>query len=118
MRSSGRAIGLFFVMYLVATILGFATYLLISVTVMWISVFTIMPVVAALLIGWYLLQIRCAPEGSMRETMSVVAVWIMLSFFLDAVTYIFVIPYFARTPPNWAFFIQIVRKTPSFRAGM
>jgi len=50
MRHFGKASGLFFVMYIVATVLGFATYLVISAAAMWISVFTIMPVVAALLI--------------------------------------------------------------------
>ena len=67
MRHFGKAIGLFFKNYIVATALGFATYLLINATAMWISVFTIMPVVAALLIRWYLVPIRCSAEKSLRE---------------------------------------------------
>jgi uncharacterized membrane protein YtjA (UPF0391 family) len=106
MRNFGKAIGLFFVMYLVATVLGFATYLGISATAMWISVFTIMPFVAALLIRCYLFQIRCSAQKSLRATLNLVALWILLSFLLDAATYIFLIPYLARTPRNWAFFVD------------
>ncbi len=73
MRKFGRSIGLFFVMYLIATALGFATYRGLGATAMWISVFTIMPVVAALLIRWYLAQIRCSAKKSLHETLNLTA---------------------------------------------
>ena len=40
MTKLGWMVGTFLVMYLIATILGFATYLLLTPTVMWISVST------------------------------------------------------------------------------
>lgn len=91
-------------MYVVATILGFATYLLINPLAMWIAVFAVMPVVAALLIYWYLIQIHCLPARSANEMMILVSAWIVLSFLLDALTYIFLVPAFADQPRNWTFY--------------
>jgi hypothetical protein len=106
MRSVSKAIVLFFAMYLIATVLGFATYLFISPLAMWVSVFTVMPVVSALLVFWYLIQIRCGLKDGLREAMIVVAIWIALSFTLDAVTYIFIVPFVAHNQRNWTFFID------------
>jgi hypothetical protein len=72
---------LFLAMYAVATVLGFATYLLISPLAMWIGVFTAMPVVATWLMRRYLLQIRCSPDSSLRETMVLVAFGSAFRFF-------------------------------------
>ena len=71
---------------------------------MWVCVFTVMPVVAALLIRWYLMQIYCSVASSLREAMHLVVVWIAGSFLMDAGTYIFLIPYLTRKPRNWRFF--------------
>jgi hypothetical protein len=100
----GWMVGTFFVMYLVATIMGFATYLLLTQLVMWISVFTIMPVVSALLIYTYLRKLKISQEASLRESLLVAAAWILLSFGLDSVVYIAIIPFFSHVPPNWTFF--------------
>jgi hypothetical protein len=106
MRSLPRILMLFLAMYLIATALGFATYLFLGPLAMWISVFTVMPVVAALLILWYLIQIRCVAQDRLREAMIVVTIWIALSFALDAITYIFIIPSVAHKPRNWTFFVD------------
>jgi hypothetical protein len=97
-------IGTFLAMYLVATIMGFATYLLLTPLVMWISVFTIMPVVSALLIYMYLRKLKISQEASLRESLSVAETWILLSFGMDSVVYIAVIPFFSHVAPNWTFF--------------
>jgi hypothetical protein len=89
-------------MYLIATIVGFATYLLISPAAMWICVFTLMPIVSALLMYWYL--VRISRQASLIESFYLVLAWIGLSFGLDAATYIFIIPAVNRSAPNWTFF--------------
>jgi hypothetical protein len=97
-------VGTFLVMYLFATILGFATYLLLSPLAMWISVFTIMPAVSALLIFACLRKLKISPKASLRESLLVAATWILLSFALDSLLYIAVIPFFFHLAPNWGFF--------------
>ncbi|MGC1462806.1 MAG: hypothetical protein WA802_11425 [Terracidiphilus sp.] len=97
-------VGTFAAMYLIATIVGFATYLLISPLIMWIFVFTLMPVVSALLIYWYLLKMRISRQASLKETFYLVLTWIGLSFGFDAATYIFIIPTVSHTSPDWTFF--------------
>lgn len=104
MTRVGWMIGTFLAMYLVATIMGFATYLLLTPLVMWISVFTIMPVVSALLIYMYLRKLKISQEASLRESLSVAETWILLSFGMDSVVYIAVIPFFSHVAPNWTFF--------------
>jgi hypothetical protein len=97
-------VGTFAIMYLIATIIGFATYLLINPAAMWISVFTLMPIVNALLMYWYLVRMRISRQASLTEVLYLVLAWIALSFGLDAATYIFIIPALNHTASNWAFF--------------
>lgn len=96
----------FLIMYLVATCLGFATYLQLGPVAMWISVFTIMPVISALLICWFLVKIRCAPGRSLREMLVLVVIWIALSFGFDAITYVLIIPSLTHASANWTFFVD------------
>jgi hypothetical protein len=91
-------------MYFVATIVGFATYLLLSPTAMWISVFTLMPVVSAVLMYGYLRKMQFDRKASLAESWRLLLVWIGLSFSLDALTYILIIPSVNHTTPNWTFF--------------
>jgi hypothetical protein len=100
----GWIVGTFLAMYIIATILGFATYLLLSPLAMWISVFTVMPVLSALLIYVYLRTMKVSKEASLRESLAITLVWIVLSFGLDAVVYIVVIPFFSHVASNWTFF--------------
>jgi len=97
-------VGTFAAMYLVATLVGFAAYLLISPVAMWIYVFTLMPVVSALLMSWYLVKMRISRQASLIETVYLALAWIGLSFGLDAATYIFIIPAVSHSAPSWTFF--------------
>jgi hypothetical protein len=101
---TGWIVGTFLAMYLIATILGFVTYLLLSPLAMWISVFTVMPVLSALLIYVYFRRIKFSQGASLRESLVVTAAWIVLSFGLDAVVYIVIIPFLSHVAPNWTFF--------------
>jgi|SRR5450631_248939 len=104
MRKVSWIVGTFAVMYIVATIVGFATYLLISVTAMWISVFTLMPGVSAVLMYGYLRKMRFDRKASLGESWRLLLIWIGLSFSLDALTYILIIPSVNHTAPHWTFF--------------
>lgn len=104
MRKAGWIVVTFAAMYLIATIVGFATYLLISPRAMWISVFTLMPVVSATLVYGYLRKMRLPGDSNLRETAYLVLCWISFSFVFDAATYILIVPAAGHTPPNWTFF--------------
>ncbi len=96
----------FTIMYLLATVLGFATYLLLNPTAMWVSVFTIMPLISALLIWWYLKRINCSAQQSATATVKIVTVWILLSFGFDAMNYIWIVPKARHSTANWLFFVD------------
>jgi len=96
----------FSIMYLIATCVGFATYLQLGPVAMWICVFTIMPVIAALLIRWFLVKIKCPPGRALREILVLVAIWIALSFGFDAITYVLVVPGLSHVSANWTFFVD------------
>lgn len=64
MRKAGWIVVTFAAMYLIATIVGFATYLLISPRAMWISVFTLMPIASAALIYGYLCKMQFSRDQS------------------------------------------------------
>jgi hypothetical protein len=99
-------VGTFAAMYLLATTVGFATYFLLSVRAMWICVFTLMPIVSAVLIYAYLQRLKVSRDATFREASILVAVWIVLSFCLDAITYIVVIPMTSHRALNWTFFLD------------
>jgi hypothetical protein len=99
-------VGTFAAMYLLATIVGFATYFLMSVRAMWICVFTLMPIVSAGLIYAYLQKLKVSRDATFREATILVAVWMGLSFCLDAITYIVVIPMTSHRALNWTFFLD------------
>jgi hypothetical protein len=104
MRKLSWIVGTFATMYFVATIVGFATYLLLSPTAMWISVFTLMPIVSAVLMYGYLRKMQFDRKASLVESWRLLLVWIGLSFSLDALTYILIIPSVNHTTRNWTFF--------------
>jgi hypothetical protein len=99
-------IAAFLIMYAIATALGFASYLLSGPVAMWLIVFTVMPVIAALLICWFLTNIKCLPDRSQLEMLWAIGVWIVLSFSLDAITYILIVPALRHAPANWTFFVN------------
>lgn len=97
-------LGMFLVMYVVATLLGFAAYVWLSPRAMWVCVFTVMPVLSALLIYGYLMGMKISRARSLQECVVVAGVWMALSFGLDAVTYILIVPRVSHAAPNWMFF--------------
>jgi len=99
-------LGAFLIMYLIATCVGFASYLQLGPVAMWICVFTIMPVIAALLTCWFLVKIKCPPDRTLREILGLVVIWIVLSFSLDAITYVLTVPSLSHASANWTFFVD------------
>lgn len=67
MKSIKLAFKLFGLGHLIATIVGFATYY-IHIAVMWITLFTVMPVVFGYLFYTYLRRTGCERSRSFRET--------------------------------------------------
>lgn len=94
---------LYFIGYFIATVVGFATFF-ISETVMWLSVFILMPVVFGVLAYSYLEKTRCDSGDARREMFRLIAFWIALSFALDAVTYVGIVPAITGLAPDWHFF--------------
>ena len=105
MKSVGLALRLFGLGYLIATVVGFATYY-IHIAVMWIAIFTLMPVVFGYLFYTYLRRTGCERSRSFQETNSLVLLWIILSFMIDALVYVVVVPLLFGEPSNWTFFVD------------
>jgi hypothetical protein len=127
MKKLGWNITAFLIMYIIATIIGFAAFFLISLAAMWLTVFILMPFVCVYLIYWYLVKIKSTIENTWRNVLILILVWIMLSFSFDALTYIFIVPKIYNIPPNWKFFIQqspwiwicyLVLFIPGYLAGL
>ena len=105
MKSIGLALRLFGLGYLIATVVGFATYY-IHIVVMWVALFTLMPVVFGYLFYTYLYRTRCERSRAFAETNRLVVLWIVLSFLLDVVVYVALVPLIFGDPPNWKFFLD------------
>ena len=105
MKNIKLALTLFGLGYLIATIVGFSTYY-IHITVMWIATMTLMPVIFGYLFYFYLRRIKCTRSESLKQTHYLILFWIILSFLLDAVVYIVVVPIIFGNPSNWTFFID------------
>lgn len=104
MRSWSRSLGTFGVGYFVATAVGFATFT--RPVLMWAITFTVMPLVFAALAYWYFRGTRLRKDEARREAWRLTALWIALSFLLDALAYVVVIPLAFHAQPNWTFFID------------
>ena len=104
MAKIGWIISFFAAMYLIATALGFTMYLLLSPNAMWVSVFTLMPIISAELIYVYLKKMNFNRESTLRESFRLSVIWIALSFGFDALTYIVIVPEVGHTAANWTFF--------------
>ncbi len=105
MKNIKLAFTLFGLGYLVATIVGFSTYY-IHITVMWIATMTLMPVVFGYLFYIYLRRIKCTRSESIKQTNYLILFWIILSFLLDALVFIIVVPIIFGNPSNWTFFLD------------
>jgi len=66
----------------------------------------VMPVIAALLICWFLMKIKCSPGRALREMLVLIVIWIALSFSFDAITYVLVVPALSHASAHWRFFVD------------
>ena len=105
MKSIKLAFKLLVLGYGIGTVVGFSTYY-IHITVMWIALFTVMPVVFGYLFYFYLRKTNCEKSRSFRETNLLVLFWIVFSFLLDALVYIAIVPLVYGYSSNWTFFID------------
>lgn len=105
MKNIRLSLKLFFTGYLIATIVGFTTYY-ISIYLMWISLFTLMPVIFGYLFYSYLKEEKCKVSETLKETNRLVALWIILSFLLDAIVYVIIVPLIFGLKSNLTFFID------------
>ena len=89
--------------YLIGTIVGFITFY-IDVIVMWIFMFTLMPLVFGYFFYCYLKKTECKISELDKETNLLILVWIIASFLLDAIVYIIIVPIIYGYKSNWTFF--------------
>lgn len=105
MKSLKLASTYFVIAYLVATVFGTTLYY-IDETVMWIGLFTLMPILFGYFIFRYLLGIECYKDEALTEVIRVISFWIATAFFLDALVYIVIFPLFFGFPVNLRFFVD------------
>jgi hypothetical protein len=105
MRSWKWAFALFLLAYAIGTTAGFVAFA-ISAAAMWIEMFTLMPVVFAACFYQYLSRTRCPAAKTGVETARLCLLWVLLSFALDALIYIGVLPLALGARPNWHFFLD------------
>jgi hypothetical protein len=103
MKNLKLALMYFCLAYLIGTIVGFITFY-IHVIVMWIVMFTLMPIVFGYFFYHYLKKTECKISESVRETNLLIIVWILASFLLDAIVYIIIVPIIYGYKSNWTFF--------------
>jgi len=97
------ALKYFALAYLIATIVGFTTFY-IHETLMWISTFTIMPIVFGYFFYLYLKKASSNASTLLRETNILILFWIIASFLLDGLVYIVIVPIIFGNKSNWTFF--------------
>jgi len=99
------AIKYFALAYLIGTVTGFITFY-INETLMWISMFSIMPVVFGYFFYSYLKNAPCNASILFRETNILILFWITTSFLLDGLVYIVIVPIVFGNKSNWTFFLD------------
>lgn len=104
MKSWRRALAAFGIGYVIATAVGWVTFN--TPPLMWALTFTLMPVVFAVLAYWYFRGVRPGPDESTREAVRLTLFWTLLSFVVDALVFIAVIPLAFGAKANWTFFID------------
>jgi hypothetical protein len=91
--------------YLIANIIGFATYY-VHVSLMWIAMFTVNPVVFGFFFYACLKRTGCTPQYAFTITNRIIWQWIAFCFLLDAGVYMWMVPFFSYYKPNLTFFID------------
>ena len=104
MKSWTRAFATFGIGYLIAIAVGWVSFT--NPPLMWALTFTLMPVVFACLAYWYFRGVRPGVGEKRREAVRLTLFWVILSFALDAIVFIVVIPLAFGAKANWAFFID------------
>jgi hypothetical protein len=105
MKNIATSLKLCLAAYLIANLIGFATYY-VHVSLMWIAMFTINPVVFGFFFYSCLKKTGCVPKNTCRTTNRTALLWIGFSFLLDALVYILLVPAFSHNKPNLTFFID------------
>jgi len=93
---------LFLLAYAVGTLVGFMAFM-ISETLMWVTIFTIMPVVFPVAFYQYLSRTHCPAARTGVEMVKLCSLWVVLSFGPDGIIYIAVLPLILRARPTGAF---------------
>ena len=104
MKSWSRAIATFGVGYAIATAVGWVTFT--KPILMWALTFTVMPLVFAGLACWYFRSVKPSARDATGEAIRLTSLWISLSFALDALVFIAIIPLAFGAKANWTFFID------------
>jgi len=103
MKSIKLASLYFLLAYLISTIVVFTAYLINDI-VMWVLIFTLMPVIFGYFFYFYLKKTECDLAGSLKETNLLIVFWIIASLLLDGIVYIVIVPLFYDYNPSWIFF--------------
>lgn len=104
MKSWSRASAAFGVGYIIATAVGWVTFT--TPVLMWILTFTLMPLVFLTLAYWYFRGTKPAAGEARREAFRLTLFWVVVSFVMDALVFIAVIPLVFGAKANWTFFID------------
>jgi len=86
-------------------LVGFMAFM-ISETLMWVTIFSIMPVVFPVAFYQYLSRTHCPAARIGVEMMKLCSLWVVFSFGLDGLIYIAVLPLILRARANWSFFLD------------
>ncbi|MFT4197468.1 MAG: hypothetical protein QM601_06080 [Pseudoxanthomonas sp.] len=87
-----------------ATAVGWATFT--RPVLMWALTFTLMPLIFVALAYWYFRGVRPAAAEAAREALKLTLLWIAISFAMDALVFIAVIPLAFGAAANWTFFVD------------
>ena len=104
MKSWSRAIATFGIGYVIAIAVGWFTFT--KPALMWALTFTLMPLVFAVLANWYFRGTKPSAEEAATEAVKLTLFWVVISFVMDALVFIAVIPLAFGAKANWTFFID------------
>lgn len=107
MKSIKLAFSYLFLAYLISTIVSFITYCIDDI-VMWFFIFTLVPVIFGYFLYLYLKKTKCDSADSMKEINLLIVFWILSSFLLDSIVYVFIVPLFYGYNPRWVFFTDYI----------
>jgi hypothetical protein len=104
MKSWRRAIATFGIGYAIATAVGWATFA--KPILMWVLTFTLMPLVFAVLAYSYFRGSKPNADEAAGEAIKLTLFWVVISFVMDALVFIVIIPRAFGAQANWTFFID------------